>query len=421
VNGLETVYCDVDICLTTPSKEENYGLNRMDNIATILEKYNMTEIYTVQEAKVPICKFVDPETNLSCDINVNNTVALQNSMMVKTYASIDERAKQLIILIKHYAKRRMINDATSGTLSSYCWVNMVINFLQQRQPPILPCLHELGKESLEEKKTYIDGVDCSFYHDLNSLKDYGLANKEFLADLFYGFFKLYGEDFDYKKHVVSVRKGIYMEKSEKGWNLDSKKTRLRNNYFCVEEPFNPTRNLANSADRSSVSGIRDEFVRALNSLRNGDVERVFEQYRPFRRPTNPYPFNGSNGYANLLNSNSVGYGYPMTTSGNNNNNGAISPVFYTPVILPSPGYPAYNQYAYPVYVIPQATNSFYSYTSGGEEDGHYYVNNGYYTDSNKSYNFKNYKYEKNKKRKNNYKKHHKMSSSDFEKGNYHNI
>ncbi|OUM65265.1 hypothetical protein PIROE2DRAFT_21919, partial [Piromyces sp. E2] len=280
VNGLETVYCDVDICLTTPSKEENYGLDRMDNIATILEKYNMTEIYTVQEAKVPICKFVDPETNLSCDINVNNTVALQNSMMVKTYASIEKRAKQLIILIKHYAKRRMINDATGGTLSSYCWVNMVINFLQQRQPPILPCLHELGKESLEEDKTYIDGVDCSFYHDLDSLKGYGFANKESLADLFYGFFKLYGEDFNYKKHVVSVRKGIYMKKSEKGWDLDSKKTRLRNNYFCVEEPFNPKRNLANSADQSSVSGIRDEFVRALNSLRkDGDVERVFELYR----------------------------------------------------------------------------------------------------------------------------------------------
>ncbi|ORX45754.1 hypothetical protein BCR36DRAFT_414350 [Piromyces finnis] len=407
VNGLETVYCDVDICLTTPSKDETYGLDRMDNIAAILEKYNMTDIYTVQEAKVPICKFIDPETKLSCDINVNNTVALQNSMMVKTYTSIDERAKQLIILIKHYAKRRMINDATGGTLSSYCWVNMAINFLQQRKPPILPCLHELNKESLKENKIFIDGVDCSFYHDLDTLKSFSFSNKESLADLFYGFFKVYGEDFNYKKDVVSVRKGTYIKKIEKGWDLDSKKTRLRNNYFCVEEPFNPSRNLANSADHSSVSGIRDEFIRALNTLKkDGDVERVFEQYRPFRRPINPYPFN-NNGYENSINNNNHNY-----------NNGQMSPtLLYTPFILPSPTYSGYNQYTYhPVYFVPQPNSSFYSYHSGGEEENHY---NGYHTDPNKSYTygFKYHKYNnKNKKKRHtNNKKHHKMSFSDYEK------
>jgi len=404
VNGLATVYSDVDICLTTPSKEENYGLNRMDNIATILEKYNMTEIYTIQEAKVPICRFVDPETKLSCDINVNNTIALQNTLMVQTYASIDERAKQLIILIKHYAKRRMINDAKGGTLSSYCWVNMVIHFLQQRIPPILPCLHELSKDCPEEEKVYLDNVDCTFYHDLEQLKDFGKDNKETLTDLFYGFFKLYGEDFNYKKHVVSVRKGIYMLKSEKGWNLDDKKTKLRNNYFCVEEPFNPTRNLANSADRSSINGIRDEFLIALNALRkDGDVEKVFEQYRPFRRQFNPYSysFNAGTNYSNV--NNNSNYGYPMTNSSN-----PLSPtLIYTPVFLPT-NYQNYNQYTYPVYLLPPQTNLMYSYNSGGEEDNQLHTNNSSYTNS-----YKFSKYDKRKKYMG--KKYNKINSGNYEK------
>jgi len=426
VNGLETVYCDVDICLTTPSKEDNYGLDRMDRIAMILEKYNMTEIYTVQEAKVPICKFVDPETNLSCDINVNNTVALENTMMVRTYALIDERAQQLIILIKHYAKRRMINDAKGGTLSSYCWVNMTINFLQQRQPPILPCLHELGKNNSEEEQIIIDGVDCTFYHDLDSLKDFGKSNKETLADLFFEFFKLYGEEFDYRHHVVSVRKGEYISKYEKGWHLDGKKTKLRNNYFCVEEPFNPSRNLANSADHSSISGLKDEFLRALSALRNhGDVDRVFEQYRPFRRPFNPYPGSGFNSVtrANYVNNNS----YNIVAAANNTLSTALYNGVLYPVLIPSSNYSNYQQYNYPqpLYLV-QPSNNLYTYNSGDEENGGYYSTNEHYSDispnpnnhkfPSKSNSFKYSNGNNNKKKKKKYsngnKNHLKMNSAD---------
>ena len=377
----------------------------MDNIATILEKYNMTEIYTIQEAKVPICRFVDPETELSCDINVNNTIALQNTLMVQTYASIDERARQLIILIKHYARRRMITDAKGCTLSSYCWVNMVINFLQQRIPPVLPCLHELSKGCPEEEKVYLDNVDCTFYHDLEQLKDFGKENKETLADLFYGFFKLYSKNFNYKEHVVSVRKGKYMLKSEKGWNLDDKKTKLRNNYFCVEEPFNPTRNLANSADLSSIVGIKDEFTIALTALENGDVEKVFKQYRPFRRQFNPYSYSFNTG-TNYSNGNgNMNYGYPMA-----NSNTPLSPtLIFTPVFIPN--YPGYSQYTYPVYLLPSQANLMYSYNSGGEEDGQIHTNNSNYSNS-----YKFSKYDKRKKYMG--KKYNKINLGDYEKGNY---
>ncbi|RIB08256.1 hypothetical protein C2G38_2212127 [Gigaspora rosea] len=44
------------------------------------------------------------------------------------------------MIIKHWARRRDLNDAACGTLSSYTWTCMVLNFLQMRYPPILPVL-----------------------------------------------------------------------------------------------------------------------------------------------------------------------------------------------------------------------------------------------------------------------------------------
>lgn len=48
---------------------------------------------------------------LACDINVNNTLALLNTKMIKTYVSIDSRVRPLIMTIKHWTKQRQLNDA----------------------------------------------------------------------------------------------------------------------------------------------------------------------------------------------------------------------------------------------------------------------------------------------------------------------
>lgn len=66
-------------------------------------------------AKVPIVKIWDPEFSLACDMNVNNTLALENTRMVKTYVQIDDRVRPLAMIIKHWTKRRAINDAGNAT------------------------------------------------------------------------------------------------------------------------------------------------------------------------------------------------------------------------------------------------------------------------------------------------------------------
>lgn len=71
----------------------------------------MHKVICVSTAKVPIVKMVDPDLGLACDMNVNNTLALENTRMIKTYVEIDPRVRPLAMIIKYWTKRRIVNDA----------------------------------------------------------------------------------------------------------------------------------------------------------------------------------------------------------------------------------------------------------------------------------------------------------------------
>lgn len=125
----------------------------------------------IANARFPIVRMTDPVTGISCDICINNLLAVANTKLLKDYAQIDDRLHQLVLIVKHWAKSRAINETYRGTLSSYTWVTwssfitlphtrnlfawnviifssissfryviMCIHFLQQRKPAILPCL-----------------------------------------------------------------------------------------------------------------------------------------------------------------------------------------------------------------------------------------------------------------------------------------
>ena len=106
-NNLGTSDSDVDICITTDCKE----MERVCNIAELLAKHGMERVVCVSSAKVPIVKVWDPELQVACDINVNNPLALENTHMMRTYVSIDSRVRPLAMIIKYWAKRRILNDA----------------------------------------------------------------------------------------------------------------------------------------------------------------------------------------------------------------------------------------------------------------------------------------------------------------------
>ncbi|CAG8504088.1 15753_t:CDS:2 [Acaulospora morrowiae] len=281
VNLLGTSNSDVDICVTTPWS----GLRNVVILGKGMKKHGMQRIYCVPKAKVPIVRLWDPDLNLYCDINVNNTLALHNTRLIKTYVEIDPRVRPLAMVIKYWAKRRVLNDAAKGgTLSTYTWTCMILNFLQMREPPILPVLHQIPHKG---EPIMVNGIDASFYEDVESLRGFGESNKETVGGLLFAFFRRFAYEFDYDHNVISLRQGKYLTKEEKGWGETGKGWRL----LCVEEPFNTSRNLGNSADDTSVQGLREEFRRAFKIL--------YEKFRQGAKRSNYFKHNQnfrSNGF-----------------------------------------------------------------------------------------------------------------------------
>ncbi|KAF1812464.1 Nucleotidyltransferase [Eremomyces bilateralis CBS 781.70] len=256
-NLLCTSDSDVDICIQTSMKK----LETMHILAEALANNGMQKVICVASAKVPIVKIWDPELNLACDMNVNNTLALENTRMIKTYVQIDKRVRPLTMIIKYWTKQRILNDAgIGGTLSSYSWICMIINFLQTRNPPVLPTLHQ----SPHKEAVSNDGTDSGFADDLAELQDKS-SNEESLAELLVGFYRKYAHELDYERSVISVRQGRVLTRKEKGWDGASKEGQWR---LCIEEPFNTSRNLGNSADSTAFRGIHLELRRAFDFLAN---------------------------------------------------------------------------------------------------------------------------------------------------------
>lgn len=229
----------------------------------------MQRVICVSHAKVPIVKIWDPELRLACDMNVNNTLALENTRMIRTYVEVDERVRPLAMSVKHWTKRRILNDAAlGGTLSSYTWICLIINFLQTRHPPILPSLQARP----HEKRVTPDGLVYSFDDDLESLAHFGRKNKQTVGELFFEFFRYYGHEINYEQNVVSVREGGLISKEAKGWHFSV------NNRLCVEEPFNTSRNLGNTADDTSFRGLHLELRRAFQFAANGNLAGCCDQF-----------------------------------------------------------------------------------------------------------------------------------------------
>ena len=67
-----------------------------------------------------------------------------------------------------------IGDASRGTISSYGYIIMLIHYLQQRNPPVLPNLQELDRQSRTENE--VEGWDTQFFDNLQDIVSLSFVN-----------------------------------------------------------------------------------------------------------------------------------------------------------------------------------------------------------------------------------------------------
>ncbi|XP_025944205.1 terminal uridylyltransferase 7 isoform X12 [Apteryx rowi] len=256
-NGFGFKQSDLDICWTIDGLETAESLDCIriiEDLAKVLKKHSgLRNVLPITTAKVPIVKFFHVRSGLEVDISLYNTLALHNTRLLSSYAAIDPRVKYLCYTMKVFTKMCDIGDASRGSLSSYAYTLMVLYFLQQRNPPVIPVLQEIYKEP-KKPEILVDGWNVYFFDKIEELSvvwpECG-KNTESVGQLWLGLLRFYTEEFDFKEHVICIRRKNLLTTFKKQWT---------SKYIVIEDPFDLNHNLGAGLSRKMTNFIMKAFI-----------------------------------------------------------------------------------------------------------------------------------------------------------------
>ncbi|GIM15708.1 hypothetical protein Vretimale_18451 [Volvox reticuliferus] len=235
----------------------------------------------ILHARVPIVKFVEPNTGIEVDLCLGNDSTAFKAWSVAQMASIHPAFGKLFRVVKVWAKAHSINDGASHMLNSWCLTLVVISFLQTYpDPPLLPPLHELLYDNVPDMFTprlMQDGKEPS--HLVYSV----MESRVKLAQEVYGsrpcksvdeLFRDFVEDGARKLRSLLAREGSFLRDTRVsafyGKMLSSQP--FSSSYvLCVEDPYDDTDNTARTlgtweCNPGTVHYITSVFERTLRHL-----------------------------------------------------------------------------------------------------------------------------------------------------------
>jgi len=139
--------------------------------------------------------------SVAVDFSVNVVTPLYNAALLTECGQMDCRARELILLVKRWAKDRGICHAAKGYFSPYVWGLLCIYFLQVgiEDGPLLPSLDQFAMSSgLQQKKESAKE---------SQQKWKGSGSNKSTACLFKEFFHFYSASFNWQKESVTICTG----------------------------------------------------------------------------------------------------------------------------------------------------------------------------------------------------------------------
>ncbi|XP_067424618.1 terminal uridylyltransferase 7 isoform X2 [Emydura macquarii macquarii] len=218
-NGFGFKQSDLDICMTIDGLETAEGLDCIriiEELARVLKKHSgLRNVLPITTAKVPIVKFFHVRSGLEVDISLYNTLALHNTRLLSSYAAIDPRVRYLCYTMKVFTKI----------------------YKEPKKPEIL-----------------VDGWNVYFFDRIDELPacwpDYG-TNTESIGELWLGLLRFYTEEFDFKEHVICIRRKNLLTTFKKQWT---------SKYIVIEDPFDLNHNLGAGLSRKMTNFIMKAFI-----------------------------------------------------------------------------------------------------------------------------------------------------------------
>ncbi|KAG1931838.1 poly(A) RNA polymerase, mitochondrial [Pimephales promelas] len=236
VNGFGKLGCDVDMILdldgiyaTSQTKGSGLSLEYQvkrgaseravtQSILSVIGKCvdqfgpGCVGVQNILQARCPLVRFSHQPSGFQCDLTANNRVAMKSSELLFLYGHLDPRVRHLVFSIRYWARAHSITSSIPGAwITNFSLTVMVVFFLQQRSPPILPTLDRLTELAGPSDKCVIEGNDCTIVSDLSKITLQ--KNTDTSAKLLQEFFEFYG-NFPFNKASINIRKGKEQTKPE---------------------------------------------------------------------------------------------------------------------------------------------------------------------------------------------------------------
>ncbi|XP_050210628.1 protein HESO1 [Mercurialis annua] len=230
----------------------------------------------VPNARVPILKFEYGYQSISCDVSIDNMPGLMKSKFLFWINQIDGRFRDMVLLVKEWAKAHNINSPKTGSLNSYSLCLLVVFHFQTCVPAILPPLKEIYPSNVvddlrgvritaEEQIKEICNANISRY-----MSDrYRPVNKSSLAELFISFLLKFSAI-----HSKAAELGICTFTGQ--WqDIKSTMRWLPKTYaLFVEDPFEQPENTARAVSAGNLERISGAFRTTYNRLVSASYNRA---------------------------------------------------------------------------------------------------------------------------------------------------
>ncbi|KZV25587.1 hypothetical protein F511_23872 [Dorcoceras hygrometricum] len=263
VSNLFTRWGDLDISIELQNGSYISSIGRKhkqsileDVLKALRKRGGYQRLRFFANARVPILKFVG-SCNISCDISINNLSGQMKSKLLFWVNEIDGRFRDLVLLVKEWAKAHRINDSKSGTLNSYSLSLLIVFHLQTVEPAILPPLREIYPGNVVDDLTGLrvaaeKSIEDVCAVNINRLKSdkSRLINRSSLSELFISFLaKFFDICSRASTHGISPHSG-------QPELIDSNMRWLPKTYtLFVEDPFEQPANTARTVSSNQLSKI----------------------------------------------------------------------------------------------------------------------------------------------------------------------
>ncbi|KAK9282952.1 hypothetical protein L1049_011177 [Liquidambar formosana] len=275
---------DLDISIELPNGSyiSSAGKKRKQNLLgevlrALRGKGGWRKLQLISNAKVPIVKCESIYQNISCDISINNLTGQMKSKFLFWISEIDERFRDMVLLVKEWAKAHDINDSRNGTFSSYSLCLLVIFHFQTCVPAILPPLKEIYSGNISDDLTGVRVLaerriaETSAANIARFKSDRSrILNRSSLAELFISFLAKFS-DID----SISLDHGVSPYTGQ--WELISSNMRWlpRTYALYIEDPFEQPGNAARAVSNRELARISDVFKTTHRRLNAANQNRSY--------------------------------------------------------------------------------------------------------------------------------------------------